>query len=789
LYGHTLRRIQYDIVATMVGTDPRRVVGGKIKAKAMHVTNAAEAQRRYGSLWKKKWIAGVVVECEAVKKPENQRLSWYVLGAYDFGEGIIKRKRLNMCSVKILDFVQSTPPAAEIADGGVAHPTDMETEATRQSESAATAATAATTTAAATSTVDAIFHDARSRPPEEEEETETETEQEQEPERARVPRVQPSVPPSVPPSPATTVGGPTAVAHEMDWFTDDAATLLPINGTFPVRTWSVRTLVGSTISEGSDKSYAMDPVDYFLLMFPPDQLEVTCRVTNQELNRDGRKTTTTGEILKLFGVLILLTRFEFTDRASLWSERPPSKYVPPPCFGRTGMSRNRFDELMKCLRWCERPDERPPGMSSEKYRWMLIDGFVERFNGYRAATFTPSERICVDESMSRWYGQGGDWINHGLPMYVAIDRKPENGCEIQNAACGESGVMLQLKLVKTAREESTIIEAEDDAGLNHGTVITKELVKPWFNTDRIVCADSYFASVATAKELKRCGLRFIGVVKTATKRFPLAYLSALELHSRGDRRGLVTRDADGQATLLAFVWMDRNRRYFIASGSSLQEGLPYSRDRWRQVDEEDDAPPERVRLQVKQPKAAELYYSTCGSIDQHNRHRQDTLMLERKVGTHDWAKRVNLSIFGMIVVDTYIVHSKATGSRQSQKSFYQDIATALIDNNYDRSVRRSRGEPGDQDPTLSTLTGVPRSGVYAHLTPTKKRRKSKGVYTKHREQGNCRVCKRRTTYICSVCEDDPANGPEPWLCHTERGNMCFSNHMQRVHPYFVDTSP
>jgi hypothetical protein len=26
--------------------------------------------------------------------------------------------------------------------------------------------------------------------------------------------------------------------------------------------------------------------------------------------------------------------------------------------------------------------------------------------------------------------------NHGLPMYVAMNRKPENGCEIQNAACG-----------------------------------------------------------------------------------------------------------------------------------------------------------------------------------------------------------------------------------------------------------------------------------------------------------------------------------------------------------------
>lgn len=50
-----------------------------------------------------------------------------------------------------------------------------------------------------------------------------------------------------------------------------------------------------------------------------------------------------------------------------------------------------------------------------------------------------SDTICVDESMSCWYGkEGGQWINYGLPQYIAIDQKPENGCEIQNAACGIS---------------------------------------------------------------------------------------------------------------------------------------------------------------------------------------------------------------------------------------------------------------------------------------------------------------------------------------------------------------
>ena len=54
--------------------------------------------------------------------------------------------------------------------------------------------------------------------------------------------------------------------------------------------------------------------------------------------------------------------------------------------------------------------------------------------------------------MSRWYGIGGHWINAGLTQYIAIDRKPENGCEIQNASDGVSGIMIQLKLVKTSSE-------------------------------------------------------------------------------------------------------------------------------------------------------------------------------------------------------------------------------------------------------------------------------------------------------------------------------------------------
>ena len=67
-------------------------------------------------------------------------------------------------------------------------------------------------------------------------------------------------------------------------------------------------------------------------------------------------------------------------------------------------------------------------------------------------------------------------------MYKAIDRKPENGCEIQNSACSESGLMLRLLLVKS-EEYSDLHTQDNNECLKHGTAILKYLVLPWDNSE------------------------------------------------------------------------------------------------------------------------------------------------------------------------------------------------------------------------------------------------------------------------------------------------------------------
>jgi hypothetical protein len=501
--------------------DPRYVLGARVHAKALHVTAAAECHRRYGTNAKTKFLNGTVVVVDSAPSSTKKRAVTLITANFELGGGTTKRHRLNSRSVK----AGEAPSMIVVQPEPVIETVTENLEPTNDTHVAPTAPEGVPTSPLVG---ESIIDD------------ETVT---------LAPSIASPDPPLViiqaaPMVLAAREVNPVdvdvvTVAHGTDWVRASRIDP-PLNGNVPLRQWSVRSMVGDIFYPGGPNNGQhgdqMSPLDYFMLMFPAKQLSAMVRLTNVQLHLKNLQLTMTGEILKWFGLIILTTKFEFASRASLWSTVAHSKYRPAPQFGMTGMSWNRFDDLFSAIRWSYQPITRLDEVSSEQYRWMLIDDFVKNFNKHCESYFNPSDTICVDESMSRWYGQGGHWINHGLPQYIAIDRKPENGCEIQNAACGRSGVMLRLKLVKGADLVGDDNENHDrnENNLLHGTQVLKYLVSPWFGSHRIVCADSYFASVGAAKELFANGLRFIGVVKTATRGFPKTYLSAVELANRGD---------------------------------------------------------------------------------------------------------------------------------------------------------------------------------------------------------------------------------------------------------------
>jgi Transposase IS4 len=56
------------------------------------------------------------------------------------------------------------------------------------------------------------------------------------------------------------------------------------------------------------------PYEYFMALFTQDQLARIVRLTSRGLEDRDKTATSAGEVLKLIGVLLLATRFEFGNR-------------------------------------------------------------------------------------------------------------------------------------------------------------------------------------------------------------------------------------------------------------------------------------------------------------------------------------------------------------------------------------------------------------------------------------------------------------------------------------------
>jgi hypothetical protein len=137
-----------------------------------------------------------------------------------------------------------------------------------------------------------------------------------------------------------------------------------------------------------------------------------------------------------------------------------------------------------------------------------------------------------------------------------------------------TGIMMALHLVECPVEEE--LELNDDTSKSlHGCKIMLHLLCTWSSTSwQIVCADSYFASSSAALKLYSKQFRFIGVVKTATRLFPKACLSTIELPNR--EAVLVLIRSTDNCELLAFVYCDHDRHYFISTCANIAGGDPIS---------------------------------------------------------------------------------------------------------------------------------------------------------------------------------------------------------------------
>ena len=138
---------------------------------------------------------------------------------------------------------------------------------------------------------------------------------------------------------------------------------------------------------------------------------------------------------------------------------------------------------------------------------------------------------------------------------------------------------------------------------------------------------------------------------------------------------------DISAQILATMWIDRDQRYFVSTSGSPDASSSFSRDRVCMVSGESRKVTEKISI----PDVCRDYYSYCALVDRHNRHRQDSIDLEKKIEVKDWEFRVNSTLLGMCIVDAYQLYIAGRAGRVSMvpNTLFSALSDELIDNTYE----------------------------------------------------------------------------------------------------------
>ena len=98
------------------------------------------------------------------------------------------------------------------------------------------------------------------------------------------------------------------------------------------------------------------------------------------------------------------------------------------------------------------------------------------------------------------------------------------------------------------------------------------------------------------------------------------------------------------------------------------------------------------------------------------------------MGTKDWSKQFNLSVFAMNVVNVWLAYKVITGTAETQDDFYNYLAEEMIDDTYNRfMIRSSEGRNivdsddktfDDDNPLFGRINGASIFGIALHVTPT-----------------------------------------------------------------------
>lgn len=401
---------------------------------------------------------------------------------------------------------------------------------------------------------------------------------------------------------------------------------------------------------------------------------------------------------------------------------------------------------------------------------MPVTEFVKDFNASQIKAFTPSERVHVDESMSRWLGRmfDADKDIYGLPQKMALPAPKGTGLEINVLVDAETHVILQIE---TQGKPTEMRARLYDEGNSEGAAICLRLTEPFKATPRTVYADARFASVATAVALMRTHqLSFTGVCKSATVDFPMRDM--LSLSAQVEHAPIHQHATFKGVEVVAFGHYDHGPHTLVStyftSCTEKTPAAPRPMPKFRDLGEE--------YFHHKVPDIIQQYRANNGGVDHHNLLRQDLLGLERNFHTHSWWIRFFTTMLSMTVINAFLAYGYLFPERDYKvkhiTDFTQRLCAALAGCPIS-SRKRKRGAAAAATPAEADPAELPRWPPYVHHMESLKHLEQ--YKNKPTPQVHCADCKSRTSHYCKTCYN--RTGKVLGLCNVvQKNGECLRKH-------------
>lgn len=528
--------------------------------------------------------------------------------------------------------------------------------------------------------------------------------------------------------------------------------------------------------------------------------------TSEGLLASGKPQTSVGEMMKYFGIRMTVALEQRVGAVADWFRRRPYEKSVKEAGnyeGKYSMKRHRFEDLTTCLKLYvgDNPGDDP---------WFAIRGFVNAFNTLRVKVVKLGQFLVVDEMMSSWLGIPLSFNIFGIPHTTKIARKPKGvGAEFKSAACGYSGIIIQIE-IQEGKDAMRLKRFAPTHGAGAST--TFRLTEPWHGQGRTVIGDSWFGSVTCLLLLRSVGTYFMGMVKTATRMYPMQYMK--QWYEAENQR----RDAQGNRipwggccvvkhtalteqrvphTIYALGYRDRKMKTIISNKGTTLPGRPLVVDRTRVIEVDGRPANQNYKRSTPRPQMMEQFFMCFSKIDVHDHRRQGVLKLEQFWKTQTWWHRIFASLLGVCIVDSYLAYMLESASFRLHgaddvdtfNDWASKLAHNMIFNEFDNEAA-ARARPRRRPAAAAADQGVEDDDVSDDDNDVVHILASLSKHPKHLGDATirmrCRHCGERTVQYCVACSITNPDGTyyihsccNPFSGTRGRHKKCYFQHLKQ----------